>query len=351
MKKRFWPLVLTYVVSLLITIALLVIWVVYVVRSGTTIERLAERLSSAVQGISWGILTVGCVLAALLIVGLTYQLALALTARRYSSKQEEFISNITHEMKSPLAGIKLHAQTLEQPSLSPAQRERSLALILQEAERMGRLVDNVLESSRLLARKSRLALERVELAPFLGAYLEKAVPRLGAQGIRLRMIGRARETVLATEEGLERILTNLVDNAVRFSTRGGEVRLRVIEVPGQVSLAIEDDGLGIPTKELTKIFDRFYQIGKEISGRRRGTGLGLSIVSGLVREMRGSIRAYSQEGKPGTQFIVRLPTIDPLADTTAAKASGVPEPRRRKRDLAAVEPAGASAGRTEGLGS
>src|SRR5207253_2673083 len=159
----------------------------------------------------------------LLIAGLTWQLAQALATRRYLLKQEEFLSNVTHELKSPLAAIKLHAQTLSAGELPPEQRRRSLELVLQQADRMAKL--------------------------------------------------------------------------------GGEVRCRVRDDGARVHIAVEDDGVGIPRKELTRIFDRFYQAGNERDGRRSGTGLGLSIVAGLVHEMRGRVEAFSPEGRPGATFV------------------------------------------------
>lgn len=285
-------------------------WVLYVVRASSRIAALASRVGSGGENFHWVVLVSGCVLLALLIGGLTYQLAQAIAARRYSEKQDELVSNITHELKSPLAAIKLHAQTLEHPGLSETQRARSVEFILAEAERMRSLVDNVLESSRLLARRKRLVLEAVDLGAFLASYLAVARPRVEAQGMHLVVEGESKAMVRATPEALERVLTNLIDNAVRFSVRGGEVRCRLTDQPGKVTIAVEDDGIGIPKSELAKVFDRFYQIRHEIHDRRRGTGLGLSIVSGLVREMRGTVQAFSQEDRAGTRFVVELPQLE-----------------------------------------
>lgn len=298
-SRRSARLVTMYVLSLAATLTLLVVWVVYVVRSGA-----AARLD-------WSLLSVGSTLLFFLIVGLTYQLAQALAARRYALKQEEFISNITHEMKSPLAAIKLHAQTLQQPGeLDPAVVRRFLATIEQQADRMTALVDAVLESSRLLARKRLLELHPVDLAAFLGTYLETARLQAESRGIALCPEVDTTARVLATEEALRQVLDNLIDNAVRFSERGGEVRLRVFSEDGVAHLEVEDDGVGIPKSELAAIFDRFYQAGRPGAPHRKGTGLGLSIVNGLVREMRGSVRAYSQEDRPGARLVVRLPLLE-----------------------------------------
>jgi signal transduction histidine kinase len=105
-------------------------------------------------------------------------------------------------------------------------------------------------------------------------------------------------------------MTNLLENAVRFSHKGGEIRCRVADTAGVVRIEVEDDGVGIPRHELTKVFDRFYQIGREISGRRGGTGLGLAIVASLVKEMNGDVRAMGYEGKPGTRFVITLPLLE-----------------------------------------
>jgi len=312
-RRRSIQLVTMYVCSLAATVSLLVVWVVYVVRSGTRLGALG--LSD--EGINWPLLTVGCILLFFLIVALTYQLAQAVAARRYALKQEEFLSNVTHEMKSPLAAIKLHAQTLLQDDPTPEVRRRFLATIERQADRMEALVDSVLESSRLLASRRKLVLEPVELDAFLERYLATAIPHVESRGISLRGDLRGRATVLANEEALHRVLDNLIDNAARFSRPGGEVRCR-LTVAGEVArIEVEDDGAGIPKRDLKRIFERFYQSGRPGVAQRQGTGLGLSIVAGLVREMRGEVRAHSQEGRPGARLVVELP----LATQSAARAS------------------------------
>jgi signal transduction histidine kinase len=273
----------------------------------STINELAQRVGARGDTSHVWVLVVGCTLFVVVIGGLTFQLAQALGARNYSRKLDEFVSNITHEMKSPLAAIKLHAQTLQQPDVTGEELQRSVGFILQQVDRMGALVDNVLESSRLIARKKRISLEPVRLRPFFDSYFQEVRGHVEARGVRLRVDGATDAVVLATAEALRRVMTNLIENAVRFSARGGEVRCRVSDDRSQVSIEVEDDGIGIPRSDLSKVFDRFYQIGREISERRGGTGLGLSIVLGLVKEMKGSVTAFSQDGRPGTRFVVRLP--------------------------------------------
>jgi two-component system phosphate regulon sensor histidine kinase PhoR len=288
--RRFARIIVVYVASLVITVAMLVWWII------------------AVLPYHWAVLTGGSVLLGLLIVGLTFQLAHALGERNYARRQDEFVANITHEMKSPLAAIKLHAQTLEQ--IAPADEQQSVHFILQQVARMETLVDNVLESSRLVAKKQRTALAPMLVAPFFTSYFEEVRRIVEGRGLTFTGDIDTNATVLASDEGLRRVMTNLLENAVRFSHKGGEIRCRVADSVGVVRIEVEDDGVGIPRHELTKIFDRFYQIGREISGRRGGTGLGLAIVASLVKEMNGEVRAMGYEGKPGTRFVVTLPLLE-----------------------------------------
>ncbi len=312
--KRSLPLIVIFVLSLLATIALLVAWVIYIVRSSTRLEQLGERVGIAAQSsLHWWLLGVGCLLFTLVLVGIIYQLAQALAARRYLVKQDEFISNVTHEMKSPLAAIRLHAQTLDQPGLADEDRQRSTRFIVQQAQRLSDLVDNVLEQSRLLVRRKGLDLERVDLAPFLRAYARSERQRVESRGAHLVTDIDTAATVLASEDALHRVLDNLLDNAARFSDPGGEVRLRAWDEGSAACLEVQDDGIGIPGSDLKRVFERFYQVGRDDGGRRTGTGLGLSIVYGLVQEMGGEVRAHSQEGRPGARFTVHLPQAREVA--------------------------------------
>lgn len=296
--RRASQLVTVYVLALAATLGLLVVWVAYVVRT-------------AGEGGDWRLLAVGSVLLVFLVLALTYQLAEALAARRYALKQEEFLSHVTHEMKSPLAAIKLHAQTLaQQEDAEPEVRRRFLATIERQADRMAALVDAVLESSRLQAGRRRLDLVPIDLAAFFAGYLEEARRRVEGRGVTLAAEVAEGARVLASEEALRQVMDNLIENAVRFSARGGEVRVRVAVRGERVEIEVEDDGVGIPKSELSKIFDRFYQLGREGAPLRKGAGLGLSIVSGLVREMRGTVRAFSQEERPGARLRVELPLTE-----------------------------------------
>ena len=300
---------LIYLAAIAVTTALLVFWVVVVQRFNSEINLMVSRLGFEWNQFHWFVQTFGAGLFFLVFVALTYLLAVTISERRYSRKQEEFLANISHELKSPVAAIKLHAQTLEQDDLERADRQRFLGYIVGEAERVGKLVDNLLESGRILAGRPSGDLQPIELRSFFAEYEEGVEARFDLRQIELSFEVDTRSRVMATHEALQRIMDNLIDNATRFTAEGGKILCEVRDGVSEAEIVVADNGVGIPKRELPKIFDRFYRLSREIGSRRKGTGLGLAIVRGLVQDMRGSIRALSADDAPGTRFEIRLPRV------------------------------------------
>ncbi len=294
--------------SLVVVIALLVVWVVFAIQWEGRLHDFAGRLGVTSPRSPGVILAVGCALFALLIVFVTHQLARSLAEYRYARKQEEFVSGITHEMRSPLAAIRLHAETLEQDETDEF-RLRSVDYILREAQRLARLIDNVLESSRLVARKQIFEPYEVEVALFCQRFFAEIRPTVEGGNLAFVTAIDTSASVLATDEGLRHVLTNLIENAVRYSAPGGRVWCRVFERGPRVVFSISDEGIGIPKSELSLIFDRFYRIGRDTEADH-GSGLGLFIVSQLVEQMHGNVRALSREASPGTTFEVEVPAME-----------------------------------------
>lgn len=302
---------LIYLAAMAMTTALLVFWVAVVQRFNVEVNNLLTRL-----GVEWGyfhtfVQTSGAGLFFLVIVALTYLLALTLSERRTSRKQEQFLSNVTHELKTPVAAIKLNAQTIQQGGLDDQELERFTAFIIQEADRIAILVDNLLEGSRLAAGGGAGELRPIELGDTFREYEKAVAARFDLRKIELVFDIESRAIVQANDEALHRIMDNLIDNALRFTAAGGRIDCRVRDLGGMAEILVSDNGVGIPKRELPRIFDRFYRLRREIGGsRRRGTGLGLAIVRSLVEEMGGKIRAFSPEDEPGTRFEIRLPRAE-----------------------------------------
>jgi len=315
--------VLIYLLALAMTTALLVFWVLVVQRFGGEINQLIARLG----GGEWShfhlfIQSTGAGLFFLVIVALTYLLAMTLSERRYTRKQVDFLSNVTHELKSPVAAIKLHAQTLQQSDVSAEERATFTGYIVHEADRIGALVENLLTGSRLAAGRGE-RLRSLDLRAFFSAYRPTLYRRFDLSNLELRFAIDTHAAVMATRGGLERVMDNLIDNALRFTKPGGSVDCTVHDVGQSVEIVVSDTGIGIPRRELSRIFDRFYRLGRDLAGQRIGTGLGLAIVRGLVEEMRGTIRAVSGHGEPGSRFEIRLPRAGAPAQSKARESDAL----------------------------
>lgn len=299
---------LIYLLAIAVTTALLVFWVVVVQRFQPEINQLMSKLGVKWSHFHWFVHSTGAVLFFLVIVALTYLLAVSLSELRYSQKREDFLSSVTHDLKTPVAAIKLHAQTLQQDGIAPGEQKECVDYIVHEAERIGGMVDNLLESSRLRAGTPR-ELRPIHLGAFFREYQEAVRGRFDLRRVDLNFEIRTRAVVMATTETLQRVMDNLIDNALRVTggTKGGEILCRVTDGLESAQIVVADNGIGIPKRELGKIFDRFYQLSKSA----RGTGLGLSIVRGLVEDMRGKIRAISGDDRPGTRFEIQLPQANP----------------------------------------
>jgi two-component system phosphate regulon sensor histidine kinase PhoR len=301
---------LIYLLALAMTTALLVFWVLVVQRFQPEINQLISRIGVEWNHFHWFIHSTGAALFFLVIVALTFLLAVTLAERRYSKKREELISTVTHELKTPMAAIRLHAQTLQQDDIAEPERQQFIGYIVSETERVSALVDNLLEASRLVASSGpKEPLQPIHLGDFFREYQGDVRERFDLKGVQLNFEIRSRTVVMATSETLSRVMDNLIANALRFTDAGGEVLCRVIDSHESAHIVVSDDGVGIPKEELTRVFDRFYQLRRSIGGRSiQGTvGLGLAIVRTLVEDMRGKIRAISGDDEPGTRFEIHLP--------------------------------------------
>jgi signal transduction histidine kinase len=222
-------------------------------------------------------------------------------ARRLDELRDEFLSTAAHEFKTPLAVVKAYAQLLRKRE--PAE-DQALGVILRQVERLNRLVEHLLDASRLRSGGRDLRRERFDLAALAAEVVERMRPASPRHALEIRSERPA--PVEADRERLERVITSLVDNAIRFSPAGGDVAVSVAQVDGEAVLSVEDHGLGIPPERQARIFERYYRAHAGTSDDYGGLGVGLDMSRETVVRLGGRMWFESAPGQ-GSRFHFSLP--------------------------------------------
>lgn len=215
----------------------------------------------------------------------------------------EVISMISHDLQTPITTIKGAADSmLGAEEVDPDQRHRFLQLITQNAARLSRLISQILDLSRIEARAMDIATDRVDVPPVLRRIVDGVLP---SATVKVDLPSGL-PAVRADRDQVERIVVNLLDNALRHSPPGIPVTVAARDGGEFVEIRVEDQGPGVPEERRTGLFSKFYQVDSSLSGRRGGSGLGLAIVKGLAETMGGSV-GYRPNRPSGSVFWVRLP--------------------------------------------
>ena len=230
--------------------------------------------------------------------------------------QRDFVANVSHELKTPLTSIQGFSQALlDGTAATPAQQKQSVQVIYNEASRMYRMVLALLDLARLDAGIADLQRAPVDIRALLNGIAERFAPQAHSAGVKLVFEASPLPTITGDGDRLAQVLNNLVDNALKYTPRGGMVRLTAAPADDCVEITVEDNGAGISPGDLPHVFERFYQVdASRTGGVHHGTGLGLAIAREIVRAHGGKMNVRSAVGQ-GSQFTVRLPLVDPDAST------------------------------------
>ena len=236
------------------------------------------------------------------------------TIRKLEMMRREFVANVSHEIKTPLTALKGFAETLLSGALDDRETARSfLQIIYNEADRLNRLITDILQLSKMESGQYLLNYSPVELKPLLEKLMKMMATQAQMKSISLHIEATEETFVEADEDLLLQILINLVSNGINYTPNGGRVTVSAeyIELPEATDLmriTVSDTGIGIPKQDQQRIFERFYRVDKARSRESGGTGLGLSIVKHLVELHYGSIAVDSRPGL-GSNFTIELPLL------------------------------------------
>lgn len=298
----------TFITLQILWVLVVIFWIVWFVRSHVRLRALAERFSPDLLppgGIEWFILVEGLVLLVAILIGIY---VIFIYWRRQASlyrEQKNFIAQVSHELKSPLASLQLHLETIRRRRIPPEKMEVFLDTMLADTDRLGTLINNLLAASRLEHRVPKLSLRRENLSNFAAAWFGRhrySLPRAGRMEIEV-----APDLYVHFDaDSLETVFRNLLENAILYSGEIPQIRIRLFRDGKSAHFILADQGRGIPQEERKKVFRMFYRV-RQHGETIRGSGLGLFIVRALVRMHRGRVWVESDGEFRGTAVHIRLP--------------------------------------------
>ncbi|MEN3001541.1 MAG: ATP-binding protein [Armatimonadota bacterium] len=239
---------------------------------------------------------------------------------RLEQVRRDFVANVSHEFRTPLASIRSLAETILEDASMPAEtRARFLTMIVQEVERMARIADDLLMLSR--AESLPPQRESIDLVPLIQQVVQQVESEAKAHGVQIETELPEQLTLLAQRDQMVQVVLNLLTNAIRYNKPNGQVWVRAFKrgatdtsdkpEQAEIVLEVQDTGIGIPSEDLPRIFERFYRVDKTRSRETGGTGLGLSIVKHIVEAHGGRVEVES-EYRVGSTFRVIMPAPPPL---------------------------------------
>jgi signal transduction histidine kinase/ActR/RegA family two-component response regulator len=225
-------------------------------------------------------------------------------------RKNEFLATLAHELRNPLAPIRNGLQLLALAGDNRATREQARTMMERQVRQMVRLIDDLLDLSRITRNRLELRTERVELAAVVQSAVEASRPLIESFSHELTVTLPAEPVYLNADlHRLAQVLSNLLNNAAKYTNRGGRIALTAWLEGGAVVLSVKDNGIGIPAEHLPRLFEMFSQVDSALERSQGGLGIGLSLVKGLIGMHGGSVEAMSDGPGTGSTFIVRLPVL------------------------------------------
>ena len=259
------------------------------------------------------LLVLGVILFLVILAGVVVNTVFLVREARRNEQHDAFINAVTHELKTPVASIRLYLETLQRRELPEDKRREFYGVMLADSDRLLDLIEQVLRAGRTSARSRVLHQVPIDLRETVRECLDLARVRHHLPDEALAYVDRVAEpaqaTVLGDPDELKAAVSNLVDNAIKYSN--GDVHVQVELAPledDRVAVRVRDAGIGISSAELKRIFRRFYRIPEAVAMRIKGTGLGLFIVSSVARKHGGRVFAESAGPGRGSTFTLQLPT-------------------------------------------
>ena len=294
-----------------ITLGVVMIILVVLLTVGWVMLSVFGAMNSKLSVFYWTLLSVGAVLFVVILIGVVVYLSLSIKAINLNRRQSNFMDSVSHELKSPIASLKLYLQTLSKREVNEQQRERFLKLMLDDVQRLDDLINHLLDAARLDRPNEKEQAVWIDLRPLIEQIAETLCTRYQISSDSVVVTGPT-GLVRARQVDLEMIFRNLIDNAIKYGGSPPKVEVSSHWLHQKRTLLVvqvADNGLGIPQVQRRKVFRRFTRLGVELERKKPGTGLGLYIVGTLVGRLKGQVQVLNSAGNEGTVFEVGLPAV------------------------------------------
>ncbi len=290
-------------------ILVMVVWIRWYFEKHEQLREMAQKLRTQadVDGLGWLPLLEGGLLLTLILAGATVIFIYWNKQHRLNKMQRAFVSNVTHELKSPVASIQLALETMALRHLSDARRREYVSMMLDDTERLSTLVDRILSAARIEKQRGRYRLETVSMRRFIEEILVEDRHLYEKDGRTIEFEEGRDARVAIDRSAMRVVVANLLENAASYSPKNSKIRIRLQRELRSCRLDVIDSGDGIRGKDLKNIFKMFWRGDEGQASHVRGTGLGLYIVRNIVRDHHGKVWASSQGVSRGSVFSVRLP--------------------------------------------
>lgn len=261
-------------------------------------------------------LVLGIIFFALIIAGLVIYTIFLVREIHRNEQHDSFINAVTHELKTPIASIRLYLETLQSREVSDAQKKQFYNVMLADADRLQYTVEQVLKAGLAGQKHAQSPLVSVDMVSIVTECVDLARVRhhLSEEALRIEVpAGHTEALVLGNPDELVTALSNLIDNAVKYSGELIEISVRLRAEEDKICVEVHDRGVGLPRNQLKLIFDRFYRVPRRAAKQVKGTGLGLYIVRSIAKKHGGRVYAESEGEGKGSTFTLELPRAEGAA--------------------------------------
>lgn len=302
-------LILAFIFAQIAWMGLLGLWIYWYVSNYLIFEQVGDKLSPqiALDSPNVFVFVGGIVLIVMIAVAMFFIFRNLTVQMKLTKLYDNFIANVTHELKSPLSSIQLYLETLNVKDVSLEKRKDFLALMMKDANRLNKLINSILEISRLEQKRIAHNYHVFDMNEIIHQLIENSAERFRIAKSALTVEGNTQCKGVLDKDAMQIVFDNLIDNAVKYSRHPAQITVKISQHPKKVMIEFIDKGIGIQQKYHKKIFQKFNRIDNRDIPNVKGTGLGLYWVKEIVKLHGGKISAFSEGKEKGTNFTIELP--------------------------------------------